>query len=394
VTWTDLTGDSTRSVHGTEEADRQTGSLTTPIYQTATFAFTKAEEVAKAAKGESNLYVYSRWDNPTVRVLETKVADLEGAEDAAFFSSGMAAISTAVISFLQRGDHVIGIRDLYGESYRLIHDFLPRFGVDTNIVDTGDFPAMKREARSNTKVIYIESPTNPAVKIVDIARAATIAHEVGAKLLIDNTFASPINQKPLKFGADVVLHSATKYLNGHADVTAGVAAGPRDLIQNIRMTRRLFGGTLDPHAAFLILRGIKTLAVRVEKNNSNAQALAEYLSKHEKVVRVNYPGLKTHPQHELAKEQMNGFGGVLSFEILGNLEDAMRFTESLRLATLGASLGGVETLVSQPATLSHIQLSPEERKKTGIPETLVRVAVGVEDVQDLISDFEQALAKV
>ncbi len=389
-----MTGDSTRSVHGTEEADKQTGSVTTPIYQTATFAFTKAEDVVRAAKGESNSYVYSRWDNPTVRTLETKVADLEGAEDAAFFSSGMAAISAAVISFLQRGDHALAIRDLYGESYRLIHDFLPRFGVDTNLVDTGDFAAMKREARSNTKIVYIESPTNPTVKIVDIARAASIAHEVGAKLLIDSTFASPINQKPLKLGADVVLHSATKYLNGHADVIAGVAAGPKDLIQKIKMTRRLLGGTLDPHAAYLILRGIKTLALRVEKNNRNAQALAEYLSKHEKVVKVNYPGLKTHPQHELAKEQMTGFGGVLSFEIRGRLEDAMKFTESLRLATLGASLGGVETLVSQPATLTHLQLSPEERKKTGIPETLVRVAAGVEDAEDLIKDFEQALARV
>jgi len=389
-----LTGDSTRSVHGTEEADKQTGSVTTPIYQTATFAFTKAEEVARAARGESSSYVYSRWDNPTVKTLETKVADLEGAEDAAFFSSGMAAISTAVISLVQRGDHVLGIRDLYGESYKLIHDFLPRFGVESSLVDTGDYAAMKREVRSNTKIVYIESPTNPTIKVVDIARAAAIAHEVGARLLIDSTFASPINQKPLKRGADLVLHSATKYLNGHADVTAGVSAGPSDLIQKIKSTRRTLGGTLDPHAAYLILRGIKTLALRVEKNNRNAQALAEYLSKHEKVVRVNYPGLKTHPQHELAKEQMTGFGGVLSFEVRGGLEDAMRFTESLRLATLGASLGGVETLVSQPATLTHLQLSPEERKKSGMPETLVRVAVGVEDAEDLIKDFEQAFARV
>ena len=389
-----MTGDSTRSVHGTEEADKQTGSVTTPIYQTATFAFTKAEEVARAARGESSSYVYSRWDNPTVKTLETKVADLEGVEDAAFFSSGMAAISTAVISLVQRGDHVLGIRDLYGESYKLIHDFLPRFGVESSLVDTGDYAAMKREVRSNTKIVYIESPTNPTIKVVDIARAAAIAHEVGARLLIDSTFASPINQKPLKRGADLVLHSATKYLNGHADVTAGVSAGPSDLIQKIKSTRRTLGGTLDPHAAYLILRGIKTLALRVEKNNRNAQALAEYLSKHEKVVRVNYPGLKTHPQHELAKEQMTGFGGVLSFEVRGGLEDAMRFTESLRLATLGASLGGVETLVSQPATLTHLQLSPEERKKSGMPETLVRVAVGVEDAEDLIKDFEQAFARV
>ncbi len=389
-----MTGDSTRSVHGTEEADKQTGSVTTPIYQTATYAFTKAEEVAKAARGETSAYVYSRWDNPTVRTLETKLADLEGGEDAAFFSSGMGAISSAVITFLQKGDHVLAIRDLYGESYRLVHDFLPRLGVETSLVDTGDFGAMKREVRSNTKVVYIESPTNPTIKVVDIARAAEIAHEAGAKLLIDSTFASPLNQKPLKLGADVVLHSATKYLNGHADVTAGAAVASRDLIQKVKMTRRILGGTLDPHAAYLILRGLKTLALRVEKNNLNAQSLAEYLSKHDKVTRVNYPGLTTHPQHELAKEQMTGFGGVLSFEIKGRMEDAMKFTESLQVATLGASLGGVETLVSQPATLTHLQLSPEERKKAGMPETLIRVAVGVEDADDLIRDFEQALAKV
>ncbi len=388
-----MTGDSTRSVHGTEEADKQTGSVTTPIYQTATFAFTKAEEVVKAAKGESSSYVYSRWDNPTVKTLETKLADLEGAEDAAFFSSGMGAISTSVITFLQKGDHVLAIRDLYGEAYRMIHDFLPRFGVETTLVDTGDYASMRREIRKNTKVVYIESPTNPTVKIVDIARSAEIAHEVGAKLLIDGTFASPINQKPLSLGADVVLHSATKYLNGHADVIAGAAAGSKDAIQKIKMTRRILGGTLDPHAAYLILRGIKTLALRVERNNRNAQILAEYLSKHGRVSKVNYPGLKTHPQHELAKEQMTGFGGVLSFEIKGRMEDAMKFTESLKVATLGASLGGVETLVSQPATLTHLQLSPEERKKTGMPDTLIRVAVGVEDAEDLIKDFEQALGK-
>ena len=381
-------------MHGTEEADKQTGSVTTPIYQTATFAFTKAEEVVKAAKGESSSYVYSRWDNPTVRTLETKVADLEGAEDAAFFSSGMGAISTSVITFLQKGDHVVAIRDLYGEAYRMVHDFLPRFGVETTMVDTGDYAGMRHQMKENTKVVYIESPTNPTVKVVDIARSAEIAHDVGAKLLIDGTFASPINQKPLSLGADVVLHSATKYLNGHADVIAGVAAGSKDLIHKIKMTRRILGGTLDPHAAYLILRGIKTLALRVARNNQNAQILAEYLSTHEKVVSVNYPGLTTHPQHELAKEQMTGFGGVLSFEIKGRMEDAMKFTESLKVATLGASLGGVETLVSQPATLTHLQLSPEERKKTGMPETLIRVAVGVEDAEDLIKDFEQALRKI
>lgn len=337
---------STRAIHGAERRDSLTGSVTTPIYQTATFGFSKAQDVVKAVKGESSSFVYSRWDNPTVRTLERKLAELEAAEDAAFFSSGMAAISTAVITLVQAGDHVLAIRDLYGETYRLIHDFLPRFGVESTLVDTTDFRAMRDMIRKNTKAVYVETPTNPTLKLVDIREAGRIAHAKGAKLLVDNTFASPINQRPLKLGADLVLHSATKYLNGHSDVIAG------------------------------------------------AERLADYLSEHEKVVRVNYPGLESHPQRELAKKQMKAFGGMLSFEIRGKMKDAMKLTESLKIATLGGSLGSVETLVSQPATLTHTQLSPAERKRTGISETLVRVSVGLEDVNDLIEDFEQALAKV
>lgn len=385
---------STRSVHGADRRDRLTGSVTTPIYQTATFGFSRAEAVVKAVRGESSSFVYSRWDNPTVRTLERKLAELEGAEDAAFFSSGMAAISTAVITQLQAGDHVLGIRDLYGETYRLIHDFLPRFGVESSLVDTTDFRAMRSMIRKKTKVVYIETPTNPTLKLVDIREAGKIVHAKGAKLLVDNTFASPINQRPLKLGADLVLHSATKYLNGHSDVIAGAVAGSRDLVGSVKKMRRVLGGTLDPHAAYLILRGIKTLSVRVEKQCENAKMLADYLSEHQKVNRVNYPGLESHPQHQLAKKQMIAFGGMLSFEVRGRMKDAMKLTESLKIATLGGSLGSVETLVSQPATLTHTQMSPAERKRTGISETLVRVSVGLEDVDDLIEDFEQALAKV
>ena len=241
--------------------------------------------------------------------------------------------------------------------------------------------------------MYIESPTNPTLKLVDIAKAARLAHGVGALLLIDSTFASPINQKPLSLGADVVLHSATKYLNGHADVIAGAAAARRDLVEKIKFVRRTLGGTLDPHAARLTLRGIKTMAVRVRAQNRNTQALAEYLSRHKKVAKVNYPGLRTHPQHALARRQMDGYGGVLSFEIRGSMKDAMKFTESVKVAILAASLGGVETLAAQPAILTHTQLSAEERGKIGISETLVRVSVGIEDAEDLIEDFAQALAR-
>jgi cystathionine beta-lyase/cystathionine gamma-synthase len=372
----------------------ESGSIVTPIYQAATFGFRRAEEVSRAVRGESGKYVYTRWDNPTTLRLERKLASFEGADEGAFFSSGMAAISTTVLTFVREGDHVVAIRDLYGETFKLMSEVLPRYGVSTTLVDTPDLGEMKRAVRKNTKVVYIESPTNPTLKLVDIAKAAKIAHDGGALLIIDNTFASPINQRPLELGADISLHSATKYLNGHADVVAGAAVGKREKISEIKLMRRSLGGTLDPHAAWLILRGMKTMALRVKASNENAQEIAEYLSRHRKVKLVHYPGLKTHPQYGLARRQMRGFGGMLSFELKGSLQDAMRFTERLRIPFLAASLGGVETLVSQPAVLSHHQLSAAQRRKTGIPETLIRLSVGIEDKEDLISDFERALSSV
>src|SRR2546428_8970984 len=386
--------DSTSSVHAAEPLDEETGSVTTPIYQSSTFGFTRAEEVAKAVRGESSSFVYTRWDNPTVRRLEMKLADLEGAEDCAFFSSGMAAISTSILSFVREGSHVLAVRDLYGESYKLIHEFLPGLGVETAMVETTDAGEMRGNLKKNTKVVYIESPTNPTLKLVDIAKTAKLAHGVGALLLIDSTFASPINQKPLSLGADLVLHSATKYLNGHADVIAGAAAARRDLVEKIKLVRRILGGTLDPHAAWLTLRGIKTMAVRVDAQNRNAQTLAEYLSRHKKVAKVHYPGLKAHPQHALARRQMRGFGGMLSFEVRGSMKDAMKFTESVKVATLAASLGGGETLVAQPATLPHHQVSAGGRVKGGIIETIVSVSVRIEDADDLIIVIEQALGRI
>jgi methionine-gamma-lyase len=389
-----LVRDSTRSVHGTEELDESTGSVLAPIYQTVTFGFKKAEAVGRAVRGETDAFVYTRWDNPTTRILEKKLADLEGAEASAFFSSGMAAISTAVLANVKKGDHLIATRDLYGETYRLIHDVLPQFGVKTTLVDTEDLKQMSHSVRPNTKVVYVETPTNPTLKLVDIRGAAKIAHSVGAILIVDNTFSSPLGQKPLKLGADMVVHGATKYLNGHSDVMAGAAAGRKEAIQHIRRMRKVLGGTLDPHAAFLVLRGIKTLAIRMEKHNKNATALTAFLESHKKVRAVNYPGLESHPQHSLAKKQMSGFGGMFSVELKGTIKDAMRFTESLKVATLGASLGAVETLVVQPATMTHTQLTPADRRKTGISDTLIRVSVGIEDAEDLIDDFAQALAKV
>ena len=389
-----MTKESTKSVHEAEPFDEETGSLVSPIYQTSTFAFTKAAEVAPAVKGKSGAYVYSRWDNPTVVRLEKKLAAFESGEDAAFFSSGMAAISTALFAFVRKGTHVVSTRDLYGGTYNLIHDVLPGLGLDTTMVDTVNLAEMDKAMRKNTRIVYIETPSNPTLKLVDIKKAVEIAHGNGALLFVDSTFASPINQNPISLGADVVLHSATKYLNGHADVTAGAAVANKENTKKIKMMRRDLGGTLDPHAAWLILRRMKTMALRISQQNKNAQILAEYLVKHRKVKCVNYPGLKTHPQHALAKRQMRGFGGMMSFELRGTLEETMKLTESLKVGSLAASLGGVATLVSQPAAMTHTQLSPEERARTGIPDTLVRLSVGIEDPDDLVNDFEQALAKI
>jgi cystathionine beta-lyase/cystathionine gamma-synthase len=387
----DLTGDSTKSVHEAEPVDDATGSIITPIYQTSTFGFKRADDARKAVEGESGKYVYTRWDNPTTVRLEKKLAKFENAEDAAFFSSGMAAISTVILTFLKAGDHVVAIRDLYGGTFELINSVLPRFGVPTNLVDTTSFEAMEKNVREETKLIYIETPTNPTLKLVDIERTARLAHDSGALLIVDNTFASPINQKPLDCGADISLHSATKYINGHADVTAGATAGDAKKIGKIKMMRRTLGGTLDPHAAWLVLRGMKTMALRVKAQNENAMALAEFLSSHRKVKVVHYPGLSEHPQHALAKKQMKGYGGMMSFELKGSLEDAMRLTERLNVGFLAASLGGVETLISQPAVMTHHQMTPKERAETGIPDTLIRLSVGIEDSEDLVSDFAQAL---
>jgi cystathionine beta-lyase/cystathionine gamma-synthase len=380
-------------VHEAEPLDEETGAIVAPIFETATFGFTKAEEVPRAVAGERG-YVYSRWDNPTVVRLEKKLAAFEKGDGGVAFSSGMAAISTSVLTLLGNGDHIVGIRDLYGGTFALLSSFLPRFGIKSTLVDTTEFGQMEEAVDNGTKVVYIETPTNPTLKLVDISKAAKLAHSVGAALVVDNTFASPINQNPLSKGADVVLHSATKYLNGHADVTAGIAAAGKGMSHEIRMLRRELGGILDPFPAWLVLRGLKTMAVRVRQQNKTAMAVAEFLSTHRKVKTVHYPGLKTHPQYSLAKSQMRGFGGMLSFEVKGSGRDAMRFTESLRVGSLAASLGGVETLVSQPYNMTHTQMTAKDRAETGIPDSLVRVSVGIEDSEDLISDFAKALAEV
>jgi cystathionine gamma-lyase len=390
-----LPQDSTRSVHEAEPFEEHTGSITMPIFETSTFGFRRAEDVPIAVGGFGEKgYTYSRWDNPTVVTLEKKLAAFEHGGAGAAFSSGMAAISTSLFTFLVKGVHILGIKDLYGGTYAMLHDILPGIGFDTTLVESSDFGEMERGVKKSTRIVYIESPTNPTLKIVDIRRAAKLAHSNGAVLMVDNTFASPINQNPMDMGADVVLHSVTKYINGHADLIAGAAVASKKNAHRIKMMRRDLGGTLDPLPAWLILRGMKTMAIRVRQQNATAMILAEFLSTHRKVAKVHYPGLKEHPQHQLAKKQMKGFGGMLSFEIRGTTKDAMKFTESLRVATLAASLGGVATLVSQPYNMTHTQMTSKERALTGIPETLVRVSVGIEDADDLVKDFRRALAAV
>jgi len=389
-----LKGFSTKSVHAGEKPDPITGSITTPIYQTSNFAFKNTQDVLDLMNEKKKGYIYTRYGNPTTRTVERKLAELENVEDAVAFSSGMAAISSAIMTLVSSGDHIVSIRDVYGGTFVLLDSVLPRFGVETTFVDTRSFDDMEEAIRDNTKLIYVESPTNPMLKIVDLARVGKLERKVGVKTVIDNTFSSPYNQQPVKFGFDVIIHSATKYLGGHNDLTAGIVCGKEVFIKEVKDTLKILGGVLDPHCAFLLLRGIKTLAVRVEKQNRNGMEVAKYLESHSKVDKVYYPGLESHPQHKIAKRQMTGFGGVVSFELKGDLETAIKFVDSMRLAFLTPSLGGTETLITQPATTSHYKVPKEERLKQGITDSFIRLSLGIEDAEDVIADLEQAFEKV
>jgi len=387
-------GFSTKSVHAGEKPDANTGAVATPIYETSVFAFSSTRELVEVVSKEKLGYIYTRWDNPTVRAAEKKTAELEDAEDAAVFSSGMAAITSTLLTIVSSGDHVVSTRDLYGGTLQFFRNILPKFGVEVSLAEATDFDEMASMVRKNTKVIYAETPTNPTLKIVDLSKIARLGKKKGLITVIDSTFASPFNMKPLQLGIDVVVHSATKYLGGHNDVTAGVACTSEDFIKKLKETRKILGGTLDPFAAWLLLRGLKTLGLRMERHNSNGMQIAKYLEKNPKVKRVYYPGLRSHPQHAIAKKQMKGFGGVVSFEIRGDSQKTMNFVENLRLCSLAASLGGTETLVTQPVTSSHYFVSAEDRKKAGITDQLVRLALGIEDPEDIIADLDQAFSEI
>ncbi len=387
-------GFSTKAVHAGEKRDPLTGAIITPIYESSVFGFSSTKEMIDVMSEKAEGFIYTRYANPTVRTVETKTAELEGAEDAAVFSSGMAAIATTLLTLTSSGDHVVCTRDLYGGTLALFQDVLPKFGVDISFVEATDFEEIKSAVQKKTSVIYAETPTNPTLKIVDVPKVAKLGRKRGITVVVDSTFASPYNLQPLPFGVDIVVHSATKYLGGHNDVTAGIVCGSKDFMRNLKEMRKHLGGILDPLAAWLLLRGLKTLGLRMERHNSNGIRIARYLEKHPKVKRVYYPGLRSHPQHSIARRQMKGFGGVVSFELDGDFETTMRFVNSLKLCSLAASLGGAETLATQPVASSHYHVSAEDRKKAGITEELVRLALGIEDSDDIIADLDQAFNKI
>jgi cystathionine beta-lyase/cystathionine gamma-synthase len=381
----------TEAVRGGTNLDKKNGPLATPIYQTSTFEVTDNDQQLRAT--DTDMF-YTRYGNPTHTVVESAIAKLEGADAALLFASGMGAITTSILALLKSGDHVVAQRDIYGGASKFFTQWLPKLGIETALVDTVEYEQHENAIRPNTKILYLESPTNPTVRIVDLHKTAALAKKHGLISMIDSTFATPINQRPVEFGIDLIMHSGTKYFGGHSDLIAGIVAGRKDLIDRIRQTRTTLGGVMDPHAAWLLLRGIKTLAVRVQRQNESALRIAQFLAQHAKVRRVHYPFLDGHPQRAVAMEQMSGGGGMLSFEVEGTGEDAKRMTEALRLFTLAPSLGGVDSLVSIPVLTSHAMISPDQRQKMGVTEQLIRLSVGIENADDLIADLEHALAAV
>lgn len=380
---------STKAIHvGEDPTKMQYGDVVFPIHLSTTFAKKSINEVERG-------YVYSRSGNPTRDALERKLAILENAKYGLAFSSGLAAESTILLALLKKGDHVVAFDDLYGGTKRLFNQVMERFGIEFTYVDAREPENVKGAIKENTKMIWLETPTNPLLKLADIRAISEIAHERGLIVVVDNTFASPYFQNPLNLGADIVLHSVTKYIGGHSDVVGGaVMVNDDELYEKLKFHQNAVGAILSPFDSWLVMRGIKTLAVRMERHEKNAMKIAEYLEEHPLVERVYYPGLPSHPQHELAKMQMKGFGGMLSFELEGGLEEAIRFVESLEVFALAESLGGVESLIELPAIMTHASVPKEEREKVGIRDSLIRVSVGIEDVEDLIEDLERGFQAV
>ena len=381
----------TKAVRGAADLNKKNGPLATPIYQTSTFEVTDNEEQLRATRSD---HFYTRYGNPTNTVAEQTIAELEGVEAALTFASGMGAVTTTLMALLKGGDHLVAQRDIYGGVNKFLSQWLPKMGIETTFVDTTNYEQHEKAIRPNTKLLYLESPTNPTLRVVDFRKVARIAKEHKLLSMIDSTFGTPINQRPAEYGIDLIMHSGTKYLGGHSDLICGVVAGRRELMEKIWETRTTLGNCMDPHASWMLVRGLKTLAVRVARQNENALRVAEFLGEHGKVRSVNYPFLKSHPQYGVAREQMSGGGGMVSFEVEGTGDDARRVSEAMRLFTLAPSLGSVESLVSIPVLTSHAMIAEEERKKMGVTEQMIRLSVGIESAEDLVRDLERALAAV
>ncbi len=391
-------GFGTKAIHAGNIRDKQYGSLTMPIYQTSTFFFENCEQGGHRFAGQENGYIYTRLGNPTTSVLESKVAALENGEACVAASSGMGAISSCLWSIAGAGKHILADETLYGCTFALLQHGMTRYGVEVTFVDTSNLEEVKANLKENTECVYLETPANPNLKIADISEISRIAHEFNPsiKVVCDNTFASPYLQRPWERGADVVVHSATKYLNGHGDVIAGFVIGKTDFMQEVRMfgLKDMTGAVLGPFESFLILRGLKTLEIRMQRHCASAKAIAEFLEGHEKVEKVYFPGLVNHPGHEIAKKQMDDFGGMISFEVKGGKEAGMKFVNSLSLATIAVSLGDAETLIEHPASMTHSTYGEEDLKAAGISAGLIRLSVGLENVEDIIEDLRMGLENI
>ena len=386
-------GISTRAIHAGEDRERYADSITTPIVQTSTYVFKDSREVEDYTKHGKARFEYGRYGNPTELVAQRRLAHLEGAEDGVLFTSGMSAITTTILTLVKSGDHLVITDDAYKKTLEFCSVYLQRFGIGCTIVPFGDYGALDRAVRKNTRFIFSESPTNPYLNIFDLEKLKKIARKHKVLTVIDSTFATPLNQRPLEWGVDLVIHSLTKYLAGHNDILGGAVLGRADLIGEIRALHKGLGGVIDPHCCYLVVRGLKTFALRVKHQNESAMKVARFLEAHTLVKKVYYPGLESHQHHEIAKAQMDGYGGVVTFDIKGGLARAKRFLDALTLCFIAPSFGGVETLITHPATITYYRETRKERYALGITDSLIRLALGAEDVDDIIADLDQALRK-
>ena len=383
----------TRSVHAGEPRRKYADSITTPIIQTSTFTFADSKHIEDYTKKGMEHFEYGRYGNPTAKIAEKRLADLENAEDCVVFTSGMSAITTTILTLVHSGDHIVITDDSYKKTLEFCRSYLKQFGIGCTIVPFGQYDVLDKAIQKNTRLIFSESPTNPYLNIFDLNKLKKIAAKHDVLTLIDSTFATPLNQRPLEFGMDIVLQSCTKYLAGHNDILAGAVLGKTELVEKIRNLHKSMGGLIDPHCCYLLLRGLKTFPLRVQKQNETTLQVAEYLEAHPRIKKVYYPFLKSHPHYDVAKEQMTGGGGVVTFDIKGTIKDAKHLLDNLELCYIGPSLGGCETLITHPALVSYYDYSRKERYELGITDTLFRLAIGIEDADDIIHDLERGLKK-